>query len=79
MALEEDYIGKVRLMEILNLLYNLPVDKGDYEKALKQRAFINQKMERTAELKNILPQLEAIYEVRMKGEEGKRIRSHPLR
>jgi len=71
-ALEEDYIGKVRLMEVLNLLYNIPVDKGDYEKALKQRAFINQKMERTAELKNILPQLEAIYEVRMKGEEGER-------
>lgn len=24
---EEDYLGKVRLMEILNLLYNIPIDE----------------------------------------------------
>ncbi|NIO04132.1 MAG: hypothetical protein GTN74_05815, partial [Proteobacteria bacterium] len=30
-VLEEDYLGKVRLMEILNLLYNIPIDKKDFE------------------------------------------------
>jgi hypothetical protein len=71
-ALEEDYIGKLRLMEILNLLYHIPIDKTDYEKAVKQRSLVNQKVDKTPELKNILPQLEALYEVRIKREEGER-------
>ncbi len=71
-VLEEDYIGTVRLMEILNLLYNTPIDKKDYEKAAEQRGIINQKAEKTPELKKILPQLEAMYEIRIKREEGKK-------
>jgi hypothetical protein len=70
--LEEDYIGKMRLMEILNLLYNIPIDKKDFEKATEQRNIINQKVEKTPELKNILPQLETLYEVRIKREEGEK-------
>ena len=70
--LEEDYIGKMRLMEILNLLYNIPIDKRDFEKATEQRNIINQKVEKTPELKNILPQLETLYEVRIKREEGEK-------
>jgi hypothetical protein len=69
-VLEEDYLGKVRLMEILNLLYNIPIDKKDFERALEQRSLISQKVERTSELKNLLPQLETMYEVRIKSEEG---------
>jgi hypothetical protein len=69
-VLEEDYLGKVRLMEILNLLYNIPIDKGDFERAIEQRNSINQKVERTPELKNLLPQLEALYEVRIKRKGG---------
>ena len=68
--LEEDYIGKMRLIEILNLLYNIPIDKKDFEKATEQRNIINQKVEKTPELKNILPQLETLYEVRIKREQG---------
>jgi len=68
--LEEDYLGKVRLMEVLNLLYNLPMDKKDFERAAEQRSFINQKVERSPELKNLLPQLETLYEVRIKTKEG---------
>ncbi len=71
-ALEEDYIGKVRLMEILNLLYHLPVNKKDFEKAAEQRSLIKQRVERTPELKNLLPQLETMYDVRIKGKEGER-------
>ena len=78
-VLEEDYIGTVRLMEILNLLYNIPIDKKDYEKAAEQRGIINQKVEKTPELKKILPQLEAMYEVRIKREEGEKRLGYPLR
>jgi hypothetical protein len=72
-VLEEDYIGKVRLMEILNLLYNIPINKKDFERALEQRSLISQKVERTPELKNLLAQLETMYEVRIKTKEGERI------
>lgn len=71
--LEEDYLGKVRLMEILNLLYNIPINKKDFERALEQRSLISQKVERTPELKNLLPQLETMYEVRIKTKEGERM------
>jgi hypothetical protein len=71
-VLEEDYVGKVRLMETLNLLYNIPVNKRDFEKALEQRALISQKIERSPELKNLLPQLETMYEARIKTKEGER-------
>ncbi|MFB0505998.1 MAG: PAC2 family protein [Thermodesulfobacteriota bacterium] len=69
---EEDYLGKVRLMEILNLLYNIPIDKRDFERAIEQRNSINQKVERTPELKNLIPQLETLYEVRIKRKGGER-------
>ena len=72
-VLEEDYLGKVRLMEILNLLYNIPIDKKDFERALDQRNLISQKVERTPELKKLLPQLETMYEVRIKSKEGERM------
>jgi hypothetical protein len=67
---EEDYLGKVRLMEVLNLLYNIPINKKDFERALEQRSLISQKVERTPELKNLLPQLETMYEVGIKTKEG---------
>lgn len=68
--LEEDYLGKVRLMEILNLLYHIPIDKKDFEKAARQRSLLNQKVETTPELKKVLPQLEAIYGLRVARKEG---------
>jgi hypothetical protein len=67
---EEDYLGKVRLMEILNLLYDIPIDKKDFEKAARQRSLINQKVETTPDLKRILPHLEAIYGARVAKKEG---------
>jgi hypothetical protein len=66
---EEDYLGKLRLMEILNLLFQIPINKMDYEKAAEQRNLIDQKVERSQELKNIIPQLEALYELRIKRDE----------
>jgi len=72
-VLEEDYLGKVSLMEILNLLYNIPIDKKDFEKAIEQRNSINQKVERTPEVKHLLPQLETLYEVRIKRKRGEKV------
>ena len=72
-ALEEDCAGKLRLMEILNLLYNIPVDKRLFERAAEQRHLISQRVDRTPELKNLLPQLETIYEFRLKKKEGERV------
>lgn len=71
-SLEEDYMGKVRLMEILNLLYNIPIDKQDFERAIEQRNLINQKVEKVPELKHLLPQLEALYDVRIKEKGGEK-------
>jgi hypothetical protein len=67
---EEDFLGKVRLMEVLNRLYRLPLDKKDFEKAGEQLRLTNQKVEKTPELKELLPQLETLYEVRIKRKAG---------
>ena len=77
-ALEEDYLGKVRLMEVLNVLYNIPIDNSDFEKALQQRTLVNQRVEATPELHSLLPQLESMYEDRVKsmgGEESPKLTS----
>jgi predicted ATP-grasp superfamily ATP-dependent carboligase len=65
-VLEEDYLGKVRLMEILNMLYDVPVDKDDFERALEQRRLINERLEASPEVKSLLSQLESAYDARVK-------------
>jgi hypothetical protein len=72
-SLEEDYVGKVRLMEVLNLLYNIPIDKADFERAIEQRTLISQRVEKVPEMKNLLPQLETLYDLRMKKGEGEKL------
>jgi len=69
-VLEEDYLGKVRLMEILNLLYDIPVDKEDFERALEQRRLINERLETSPEVKGLLSQLESAYDARIKAHEA---------
>jgi hypothetical protein len=68
-VLEEDYLGKVRLMETLNMLYDIPIDKEDFERALEQRQLIGERMENSAELRMLLPQLENAYDMRIKAME----------
>mgnify|MGYP002399349779 FL=1 len=65
-VLEEDYLGKVRLMEILNMLYNIPVNKEDLERALEQRNLISSRVENSHEVRVLLPQLESVYDMRVK-------------
>jgi hypothetical protein len=68
-VLEEDYLGKVRLMELLNLLYDIPVDKADFEKALEQRNSISERVENSPDVKLLLPRLENAYDMRIKATE----------
>jgi predicted ATP-grasp superfamily ATP-dependent carboligase len=65
-VLEEDYVGKLRLMEILNMLYNIPIDNEDFEKALEQRRLISERVDNSPEIKALLPQLESAYDMRIK-------------
>jgi predicted ATP-grasp superfamily ATP-dependent carboligase len=75
MVLEEDYLGKLRLMEVLNTLYNVPVAKEDFEKALEQRDRINDRLESSPEVKILLPQLENVYDARTKAMEKEGVSS----
>ena len=68
-ALEEDHLGKLRLMEVLNTLYNIPVAKEDFEKALEQRDRIKERLESSPEVNLLLPQLENMYDTRTKAME----------
>jgi hypothetical protein len=70
---DEDYLGKVRLMEILNLLYGIPIDRTDFEKALEQRRLIEQRLEGTPELRALIPRLEDIYDERLKSRGGEQL------
>ncbi|OPY68013.1 MAG: PAC2 family protein [Syntrophorhabdus sp. PtaU1.Bin050] len=65
-VLEEDRAGKAKLMEILNTLYGVPLNKEDFEKALKQRTLISSRIENSPEMKILLPELENAYAMRMK-------------
>lgn len=69
-SLEEDYAGKVRLMEILNSVYGFPVHEDDYKKAAEQRTAISQNLERTPEFASFLTQLEIMYEARVESAHG---------
>ena len=72
-ALEEDYLGKVRLMEILNMLYDIPIDKEDFERALEQRNLVSERVENSPEIKILLPQLESAYDKRIQAMEAEGI------
>jgi len=67
---EGDYLGKLRLMEILNLLYGIPIDQRDFERAPAQRRAISEKVEASPELRVLLPQLENLYDLRVDAKEG---------
>jgi hypothetical protein len=69
-VLDEDYMGKVRLLEILNILYNIPIDKEEFDKALEQRNLISERLEDSPEVKVLLPRLESAYDMRIRTMEG---------
>jgi hypothetical protein len=68
-ALEEDHLGKVRLLEVLNMLYDIPIDKEDFDKALEQRRLIDERVDDTPAIKALLPELEKAYDLRVQAVE----------
>jgi predicted ATP-grasp superfamily ATP-dependent carboligase len=69
-ALEEDHLGKLRLMEVLNTLYDIPLDKDDFEKVAEQRRLIEEKVDESAAVKGLLPLLETAYDQRIEAVQG---------
>jgi hypothetical protein len=70
--LDENYIGKARLMEVLGTLYGLPKDETDAVKAEQQLEEIDAAVAERPELKDIVSQLEARYEAKAE-QKGKEI------
>ena len=64
-VVEEDHLGKVRLLEVLNMLYDIPVGTEDFDKALAQRKLIGERVDDSPQIKALLPQLEKAYELRL--------------
>lgn len=63
--LDDDYTGQVRLMEVLNCLYGIPLDEADIRRAEKQTRDINTAVNRNRKVKEVVAQLEAHYDARM--------------
>ena len=71
--MDEDYMGTVRLTEVLALLYNLPMDEAYIEKAEQQLEQINLALDKNPQLKTIVEQLESHYEARAKRRKEERM------
>ena len=63
--LEEDYMGKIRLMEVLGSLYGFPPDETDIHKAEEQQKQLDIAVEKNEQVKEIMAHLEAHYDVQM--------------
>ena len=63
--LDEDYMGAVRLMEVISSLYGFSVDTVDIEKAEQQRKQINAAVAQNPQVQVIVEQLEAHYDARL--------------
>jgi hypothetical protein len=65
--LEEDYMGQVRLFEVLNSLYGIRVNETDVEKAGEQLDDIEIAVGRNKKVREMVAQLEAYYDTRFSG------------
>jgi len=62
--MDEDYMGAVRLMQVLSSLYDLPVDEAYIKKAEQQLEQINLALDKNPQLKTTIEQLETHYQAR---------------
>ena len=68
---DEDYVGKVRLMELLRDLYGSSVDDADRERARDQLETINEAMRESTDLVSVVFQFEKYYQSKLdKGTQG---------
>ncbi|TFH35312.1 MAG: PAC2 family protein [Dehalococcoidia bacterium] len=62
---DEDYVGKVRLMELLQGLYGFSVEDADRERARDQIETIDEAMHGSVELVSVVSQFERHYQSRL--------------
>ena len=63
--LDDDYIGQVRLMQVICSSYDFTMDKDDVRKAEEQKQQIDTVVEKNPEVKAVVEQLEAHYDARV--------------
>ncbi len=68
-VMEEDYLGKIRLMEVINTLYDIPIDREEFDKALRQRQVITERLKGSPEVMSIMSELEDNYDMRVRAME----------
>jgi len=62
---QEDYIGKLRLMDLLGRLYGIEIDESDIDRAREQTDRIEKALQESPDLAAVLPHLEAWYAARL--------------
>ena len=67
--LDEDYMGAVRLMQVLSSLYDLPIDTAYIKKAEHQLEQLNLALDKNPQLKATIEQMETHYEARTKSQQ----------
>ena len=67
-SLETDYIGKIRLMEILNYLYGISIFEADKKKAEEQLEYIKRIIKQYPQLQDLVAELETHYDAQKKKE-----------
>ena len=60
--LEKDYSGQVRLLEVIDSLYGIPIDETIVHRAAQQINDIDIEVNRSRKMKEIIAQLEAYYD-----------------
>ncbi|MFH1651498.1 MAG: PAC2 family protein [Chloroflexota bacterium] len=63
--LDEDYIGEVRLLQVLETIYGLPVDANLIQKAEQQLAELDVAVEQNPQVKSAVEELESHYDDRV--------------
>jgi predicted ATP-grasp superfamily ATP-dependent carboligase len=70
--LDEDFMGVVRLQEIISDLYDIPVPEESINRAKQQREQISAAVAGNPQVQEIVEQLEETYDARMSEREAKR-------
>ena len=71
--LEEDYAGTSRMIEVLSSVYkDIPADLAPTRRGQRQYRELNATVERNAELKDLIQQMEAHYDAQLDSEESRR-------
>ncbi|MBM3942661.1 MAG: hypothetical protein FJ316_07025 [SAR202 cluster bacterium] len=78
LQLEEDYAGTSRMIEVLSSIYeNIPGDLAPVRRGQRQYRELNSAVERNAELKSLIQQMEAYYDAQADADQAKEQEAAP--